>query len=392
MRIVMDFRKFNGVIGGVERAVIEISRRLAAAGHEVILLPKASRAREVSELFAGAERLQVRPIDTPSHVMSLRNAWLDGTRIQDLAAEAGADLIHFPYNWSFPFRKRLPSVLTVHDVIPLTFREAMGALRNRLLYRPGMRLACGLNDVVVTVSEFSRQDIARQLGVPAEKIRVIPNGNREPHAARRGLDAALTRKFGLHKGFILYVGGIHERKNVPRLIAAFARLARRGTFPGKLVLTGAVSGAPYQERMWAVCSEAVRRTGMDSRVAFTGFIPDEELDSLMRRAACLVYPSLYEGFGIPILEAMSAGTPVLTSATTALPEVAGGAAILVDPQDEEAIAAGMERLLTDARLRASLIRQGRRWSASFTWDRTAQAYLDLYQEIAAGRAGPTRRG
>jgi glycosyltransferase involved in cell wall biosynthesis len=105
----------------------------------------------------------------------------------------------------------------------------------------------------------------------------------------------------------------------------------------------------------------------------------------LRRAKCLVYPSLYEGFGIPVLEAMSAGTPVLTSATTALPEVAGGAALLVDPLDEEAIAAGMARLLKDKRLRTSLIRQGQRWSASFTWDKTAQAYLALYRELAEVR-------
>jgi len=389
MKVVIDFRKFDGVIGGVERGVIEISRQLGQAGHEIVVLPKASRLAEVEQELEGVPNLTFVPLDVRTHVMSLGNAWIDGTRIPDIAARVSADIVYFPYNWSFPFRKRVPTVLTVHDVIPLTFREAMGLMRNRLLYRPGMRLACRLNDVVVTVSQFSKDDMARRLGVPADKIRVIPNGIRKPYPHRAGLEADLTRRFGLSKGFILYVGGIHERKNVPRLIAAFARLVRGTGYRGSLIVTGRISGAPYQERMRQVCEVAVKRAGMDGRVTFTGFVSDEELDTLLRRAACLIYPSLYEGFGIPVLEAMNAGTPVLTSSTTAMPEVADGAALLVEPRDEEAIAAGMAHLIEDARLRAALIRRGRQWAASFTWERTARAYLDLFRELAQ-QAAPRR--
>jgi glycosyltransferase involved in cell wall biosynthesis len=253
-----------------------------------------------------------------------------------------------------------------------------------------MRLACRLNDVVVTVSEFSKQDMARRLGVPSEKIRVIPNGIRTPHPRRPKLEEELTRRFGLERGFVLYVGGIHERKNVPRLIAAFARLVRGTGYRGNLLVTGRISGAPYQEQMRRVCEAAVQRAGMERRVTFTGFVSDEELDTLLRRAACLVYPSLYEGFGIPVLEAMNAGTPVLTSSTTALPEVADGAALLVDPNDEEAIAAGMAHLIRDPRLRAALVRRGKQWAASFSWERTARAYLDLFRELSQG--GAAERG
>lgn len=165
----------------------------------------------------------------------------------------------------------------------------------------------------------------------------------------------------------------------------------RGTgYPGRLLVPGLVAGAPYQERMRRVCEEAVRRSGMEGRVTFTGSISDEELDALLRRAACLAYPSLYEGFGIPVLEAMYAGTPVLTSSTTALPDVADGAALLVDPLDEEAIAAGLAHLIADPRLRASLVRAGRQWAASLTWERTARAYLDLFSELSPrAPVGPT---
>jgi glycosyltransferase involved in cell wall biosynthesis len=382
MKIVVDFRKYDGVVGGVERAVLEVSRQLGRAGHQLVLLPKASRLAEVRQELAGVPNLAFLPLDVRSHVMSLRNAWIDGARIQDIADRVAADVVYHPYNWSFPYRKRAPTVLTVHDVIPLTFREAMGLARNRLLYRPGMRLACRLNDRVVTVSQFSKQDMARRLGVAGDKIRVIPNGIRAPHPPRPSLEADLLRRFDLQRGFVLYVGGIHERKNVPRLIAAFARLARGTGYPGSLLVTGRVAGAPYQERMRRVCEEAVRRSGMEGRVTFTGFISDEELDTLLRRATCLAYPSLYEGFGIPVLEAMNAGTPVLTSSTTALPEVADGAALLVDPLDEEAMAAGLAHLIADPHLRASLARAGRQWAASFTWERTAGAYLDLFIELS----------
>lgn len=386
MKVVIDFRKFDGVVGGVERGVIEVTRQLGRAGHEIVLLPKASRQAEVERQLEGVPNLSYIPLDVRSHVMSLGNAWVDGTRIPDIAARVAADVVYFPYNWSFPFRKHAPTVLTVHDVIPLTFREAMGWMRNRLLYRPGMRLACRLNDVVVTVSHFSKQDMVRRLGVAPDKIRVIPNGIRTPYPRKPGLEAELTRRFGLGQGLVLYVGGIHERKNVPRLIAAFARLARGHGYAGKLLITGRIAGAPYQERMRQVCEAAVARAGMEGRVVFTGFIRDEELDALLRRAACLVYPSLYEGFGIPVLEAMNAGTPVVTSSTTALPEVADGAALLVDPLDEGAIAAGMAHLIDDARLRAALVRRGKQWAAAFTWERTAQAYLDLFHELVKGQA------
>jgi len=389
MKIIIDFRKFDSVIGGVERGVIEISRHLGHAGHEIVLLPKASRVQEVEVLLAGVPNLTLTPLNVRSHVMSLGNAWIDGTWIQDIAARAGADVVYFPYNWSFPFRKRAPCLLTVHDVIPLTFREAMGPFRNRLLYRPGMHLACRLNDTVVTVSQFSKEDMSRRLGVPADKIHVIPNGIRASTRRQPRVEAELTRTLGLERGFVLSVGGIHERKNVPRLIAAFARLVRSSGFPGSLVITGRVSGAPYQERMREVCREAVKRTGLEGRVVFAGFVSDEELDALLRLALCLVYPSLYEGFGLPVLEAMNAGTPVLTSTTTALPEVAGGAALLVDPRDEEAIAAGMENLVKNNKMRTELARKGRRWAASFTWGRTAEAYLSLFRELS-DKAATTR--
>jgi len=381
MKIVLDFRKYDGIIGGVERGVFQIVRYVANEGHTVVILPKASRLEQVKGHFEGVPNLKYIPLQVPSHVMSLRNAYVDSVTIQKIAEEEKADVVHFPYNWSFPFRKTTPSILTIHDVIPLNYREAMPFLTNYFLYRPGIRLAGRLNDRIATVSEFSKQDISSKTGASLNKISVIPNGLREPFVQDESLEVELRERFQLQDGFILYVGGIHERKNVARLIRAFAKLVQDQGFPGKLLATGSVSGAPYQEKMKAILDGVVEETGMGEKVVFTGFVTDEELEALMRMTHFMIYPSLYEGFGMPLLEAMQVGTPVITSNLTAMPEVAGGAALLVDPFDVGDIANTMSKLLGDDDLREDLIRKGFEVAKGYSWQRTSEEYLALYESI-----------
>ncbi len=387
MKIVMDFRKYDGVVGGVEQGVIQITRLFSSLDNEVILLCKKKRTAEVRSLFEGANGVQVVPLDVETHVMSAKNRRLDSTTIQKIAKQEGAQVIHFPYNWSFPVKKAVPTVLTVHDVIPFTFREAQGLYTNLVKYKPGMRKACGLNDMIATVSEFSRQDISRKVGVSLKKIHVIYNGLRDPNPHDDKVEEALRERLGLGDRFVLNVGGIHERKNIPRLIHAFSALARRSGYNGKLVITGKVSGAPYQEKMKRICDGAVADAGIKERVTFSSFISERELDELFRMADFLIYPSLYEGFGMPVIEAMRAGLPVITSNTSALPEVAGGAALLVDPEDTEDMTRKMELLLSDEVLKKELIKKGQARSTSFGWEKSAHAYLALYREAASAGRG-----
>lgn len=382
MKIILDFRKYDGIIGGVERGVFQIVRYVAQEGHTIVILPKVSRLEEVKGHFEGIPDLKYIPLQVQSHVMSLRNAYVDSVTIQKIAEEEKADVIHFPYNWSFPFRKTTPSILTIHDVIPLNYREAMPFFTNYFLYRPGIRLAGRLNDRIATVSEFSRQDISKKTGASLNKITVIPNGLRKPFIQDEILEVELRERFQLQDGFILYVGGIHERKNVGRLIRAFAKLVREENFPGKLLATGSVSGAPYQEKMKAILDGVVQETGMGERVVFTGFVTDEELETLMRMTHFMIYPSLYEGFGMPLLEAMQVGTPVITSNLTAMPEVAGGAALLVDPFNVEDIKGTMAKLLGDGELRGEMIRKGIEVAKGYSWQRTSEEYLALYESVS----------
>ncbi len=379
MRILIDFRKFDGVVGGVEQFVIQLTRHIAEAGNSVLILARSSRFEEVARMFEEYRAVKTLPLRTRSHRIAMKNAWLDTVTIQKIAKREGVDVIHFPYNWSLPFRKAVPCVLTIHDVIPFTFREAMGLFTNIILYKPVTRLACRLNDVITTVSEFSKREIVDKVGVEPDKIRVIPNGLREPTHVELG--GGITRRLRLEHGYILNVGGIHERKNIPRLIRAFARLLALESYPGKLVITGSVTGNPYVEKMKRVCDSVVKEEGLEERVIFTGFITDEELDILLRNADCLVYPSLYEGFGIPILEAMRMGTPVITSNIGGTAEVAGDAAILVDPYNIEELSSAMAELIHDGALRRELCAKGRKKASAYSWAETAKRYLELYNEI-----------
>ncbi len=381
MRIVFDFRKYDGVVGGVEQGVIQITRYLTSTDHFVVILCKRNKIEEVNNIFAGNQNLKIVPLDVTTHAMSVKNAKLDSTTIQNIALSEKADIIHFFYNWSFPFMKKVPSVLTIHDVIPFTFREAMGPVRNLFLYKPGIKMACRLNDMIATVSEFSKQDISKKVGVSLDKIRVMPNGLRETNPRDTSLEEELKKKFDINEDFVLNVGGIHERKNIVRLIHAFSRLTNNKGYSGKLLITGSVSGAPYQEKMKKICDVAVRETGMENKIIFTGFISEKELDSLFTMADFLIYPSLYEGFGIPILEAMKAGLPVITSNITGMAEVAGDAAYLVNPENIDEMTSAMSELLQNEKLREEMKQKGIERARSYTWQNVSERYLKLYKEI-----------
>jgi len=389
MNIVMDFRKYDGVVGGVEQVVSQIISQIAPQGHTFILLSKQRRLNEVKDLFKDIHNIKHLPLPVESHAISLKNAWIDSKTIQNIAESENAPVIHFPYNWSFPYKKKARTILTIHDVIPFTFREAMPWFRHKFIYKPAIRRACKLNDVITTISEFSKQDIAAKTGADPNRIRVIPNGFRNPYPIKDELNQILQSRYKLQENYILNVGGIHQRKNIPNLIRAFALFTKQTQFPGKLLITGKAAGAPYQDQMRVLCDQAISESdkdvgesGLRERVVFTGFVSDEELDHLLAKAEFLVYPSLYEGFGIPLLEAFNVGTPVVTSNVTAMQEVAEGAAVLIDPTNVEEMAAGMRKLHENQQLCAELAEKGKERAKKYTWDKLGQQYLNLYQELS----------
>jgi glycosyltransferase involved in cell wall biosynthesis len=271
------------------------------------------------------------------------------------------------------------TVVTIHDLGYRAFPEAHPPLARRYLDWSTRWSAAAARRVIVP-SEATARDLSAVYGTPPGRIVVIPHGH---HPRFRPLNAATVdaglARLGIARPYVLFVGTLQPRKNLARALVAFERLAARG-WPGRLVLVG--------QRGWLsdpIFSTIARPdSAANSRVHLTGYLADEDVPIVYNGAEGLVFPSLYEGFGLPALEAMACGTPVLTSGTTSLPEVVGDAALLVDPLDTDAIASGMARLVGDAALRADLRQRGLARAGEFTWRRAAERTLAVLENVARG--------
>jgi glycosyltransferase involved in cell wall biosynthesis len=259
-------------------------------------------------------------------------------------------------------------VVTIHDLAFDRFPEAYPP-RWRWLYRAGVRAACRRADAILVPSRATADDLAGRPDADPSKIIVTPLAAALPERSED--PAPVLDELGVARPFVLFAGTSEPRKNVGRLVSAFRRIVP--DIPHSLVLAGAPG--------W----RAAEPEGPGDRVIRTGSISAEQLDALYRGADAFVLPSLYEGFGIPILEAMQRGVPVVTSTTPALAEVADDAALVVDPTDEAAIADGLRHILTDRALADDLRRKGRDRAATFSWDRTAALTAEVYRSVA-GRA------
>jgi glycosyltransferase involved in cell wall biosynthesis len=240
-----------------------------------------------------------------------------------------------------------------------------------------IQIAARKADRVLTVSEASKRDILHYTGVDADKISVIYNGLDSQFAVPPGAAAIerVQQRFQLNHPFVLYVGNIKPHKNLERLIAAFAAARADGPEDLKLVVIG------NETSNYPTVRQAVHRHRLDKHVRFFGFQPAATLVVFYRLARAFVFPSLYEGFGLPPLEAMANETPVVTSNVSSLPEVAGDAALLVDPYDVDAIADGIRRAVSDLPLRAALIARGRERARHFSWAKSAASTLAAYRHV-----------
>jgi glycosyltransferase involved in cell wall biosynthesis len=294
---------------------------------------------------------------------------------------ARAQLFHAPHYVVSPFTP-CPYVVTIHDCIHLRFPQYLPNRMAHAYARAMMTMAARRARRILTVSEASKSDILHYLGVDGSKVEVVPNALDERLAAPPG-EEDITRvreRFLLTSPFILYTGNIKPHKNVDRLIEAYSILRRRGFDDVKLLIIGdEVSKYPNLRRL-------VHRFQLHGQVRFLGFVPDATLAVLYRLASVFVFPSLYEGFGLPPLEAMAAGTPVITSNVSSLPEVVGDAALLIDPMDAGALADAMARVLGDPALRADLVRRGHARVETFSWERSVGRVHEIYHEVGEGLA------
>ncbi len=290
------------------------------------------------------------------------------------ARRARLDLLHGPVN-VLPLALPCSGVVTIHDLAFLAHPETHNAGRRRYLTLL-TALSARRATRIIAVSAFTRDEIVRRLGVQATKITVVHNAVDGAFAPLPPAEIARFRAaHGLPERFILCVGTLEPRKNLLGLLDAFARLAPHTG--ATLVVVGG-QGWRYDAALAHVAT--LRLTG---RVRFTGHVPDDDLPRWYNAAALFAYPSLYEGFGLPPLEALACGTPTVTSAGTAMAEIVGDAALLTDPRDPTALAAALSRVLTDDALRATLRQRGTQRAASFTWARTAAATRAVYDHALA---------
>jgi len=285
------------------------------------------------------------------------------------------DIFHSP-DFVLPPVRKARTVLTVHDLSFMRYPECSSA--HLLEYLMGaVPRSVRRADVVLADSESTRQDLIELLHVPEERLLLVYPGVEErfaPGVEESVIEGAL-RRYGLHRPYILGLGTLQPRKNFCRLIRAFDLLRRQHPVPHSLVIGGS-KGWLYEEIF-----DTVRELGLQEMVLLPGFVADEDLPALYCAADVFAFPSLYEGFGIPVLEAMRCGTPVVTTRVSSLPEVAGDAALLVSPDDVAALAEALWRLTDDSALRNDLRQRGFQQVTQFTWKQAAKGLLDVYTQI-----------
>jgi glycosyltransferase involved in cell wall biosynthesis len=313
--------------------------------------------------------------------------WMDQFAFYFFLREIGADLVHLPLN-VVPLLMPRPYVVTIHDMGSLLFgsRETVRSSFRLFLFRRGLLRAAR----VIAVSTATRRDVENVLSIPSQRVRQIYDAP-DPRFVRasNGSSGAEERqrileRYQIDYPFLLYAGAVRPQKNIPRLVEAFAVL--RGDLEQHpaykdlhlIIIGDEISKYPALRR-------AVIKTRAEKLVRFLGFVPLDTLRVFFEAASAFVFPSLHEGFGLPPLEAMASGTPVVTSNVSSLPEVAGDAAMLVNPENVFDIARGIREVLLDDQLRAELIRRGHEQARRFSWATAARQVLEIYEEVAASR-------
>jgi glycosyltransferase involved in cell wall biosynthesis len=363
MRVAVTVEQsWHVVPGGIAISTVELLRALTQRG-DLDLVGVSARHREPPPV-AFRPPVPVRQLPLPRRALYEAWQWLRHPLVE--RATGPVDVVH-DAGYVVP-PSNAPLVATIHDLLFLTYPEHY-TWHSRAVLRRGLALARRHARLVICPSKAT-MDACRSAGIGSERLRLIPWGVRV-----RTVDASkaeeIRRRYGIERPYVLFCGTREPRKNLPRVLEAFRRLDRPGL---DLVLAGPEG---WKEEL------ADGIAALEGRVRSLGFVPPDDLDCLYAGAALVVYPSLAEGFGLPVLEAMAHGVAVVTSAGTATEEVAGDAALLVDPFDVDAIAGAMQRALDDRELAISLGAAAKERAASFTWQRSAELVAAVYVEAAA---------
>jgi glycosyltransferase involved in cell wall biosynthesis len=369
MRIGIDAHAIGSQTAGNETYIKNLVEALAAIDTEneyVLFFTRPEAADAWRGRFRNVRVCLVRP-----HTRYLRIPF----SLPLAAWRTGVDLLHVQY--VAPPICPCPVVATIHD---LSFEHLpqLYTPRERWLFKLAIGYTARRAARILTVSEYSARDLLATYRLPPERVVVTPEGVSALFAPVRDPARlqAVRRRYGIAREYILSVGSLQPRKNLVRLIRAYVNLRRRDEeWDHQLVIVGK-KGWLYQDIF-----RAARQSPFGEDILFTGYVPEEDLPALYSGATVFVYPSLFEGFGLPVLEAMACGVPVITSNSSSLPEVVGEAALLVDPYDERALEVALQNVVWNAELRRELSERGMRRARHFSWTRTAELTLRVYEDV-----------
>jgi glycosyltransferase involved in cell wall biosynthesis len=348
----------------------------------VLLSPRFRRAYSVSWPHLSDRFRNVEVVSALARLgENVEKAWWEQVGLLKSGKAERVDLLHCPY-FASPLISLFPTVVTIHDVIPLILKEYSWR-KLTTAYNSLVSSAAKRAQAIIAVSQCSKRDIERTLDISSDRIYVIGNavdGSFRP-IKDTWLLSAVRERYNVGDRYVLYFGGFDLRKNVPRMIHAYAQLPLAQRQKYQLVVAGRLHHLGHP--LYPDPRPLVRELALDGQVIFTGQIREQDKAPLYSGATAFVFPSLYEGFGMPVLEAMACGTPVLTSNSSALPEVVGEAGLLVDPYSEKGIAAALGRLLDDESFRRELGERALARSSFFTWQQVAEQTVEVYRRVKA---------
>ena len=366
MKILIDAHVVGERETGNETYIVNLLRALSRINRDDEIFVAAAHAESVEPLIEGSRGCSLVRVSTNP----FRRLLYD---LPHLASHLDVDMLCVTY--AGPLRVKCPMTAVVHDVSFKRHPEWF-SWRDRAVLTMGVGATVRRAAAVVTISEFSKREIAETCAVPVDRIHVTPLAAAPEFTPEERDDAAVHARYGLRRPYLLAVGNLQPRKNLVRLLEAFGRLQAGQQFDHDLVLAGTTGEA-------ATIRSAIDRLAVSDRVKAIGYVSAAELPALYRGAEVFVYPSLYEGFGLPVLEAMACGTPVLASNVPAIVEVAGSAARLVNPESVDELAAGIAELCSQPEARTRLRDRGQARSRLFTWEQTALRTLDIFRSVAS---------
>jgi glycosyltransferase involved in cell wall biosynthesis len=373
----------KGLAVGLDARTLASEVHSGVEEYVINLVSALSRLTEAPEIIAYVDR----PIPDPeiaqaassgplrTSIVRARRGWLRAALPWRLWRDR-VNLVHLP-STILPPLLPCPAVVTVHDLAWVRYPETYEP-KDLVMQRRAVAGAAARASHIIAVSDSTARDLRQHYPRSGDRVSVIPLGV-SPQFSPDGLrlsSAAFPGAERLTRGYVLYAGGLQPRKNLLRLLVAYQKVLAETSAP-PLVLAGAVSPHAHELR------QAAQRLGIERHVVFPGYVAQDLLPALYRSATVFVYPSLYEGFGLPVLEAMACGVPVVTSNVSALPEVAGEAALLVDPESVERLSWAVSLLLADQALRQTLGQRGLARARQFTWEQTARQTVGVYQRFAA---------